>query len=317
MGANKTKSLDLRRQVVAAYESGLSGTYAQTAVLFGVGRATVNRWLRRKRQSGDVKPLPRPGNNPRRVDLNWLRAHAQQHPDARLVDRVQAWQAHGGMRVHIATMSKAMRTIGWTYKKKTPMARERERPDVIAKRDAFKAEQPAFEPAKLVFVDESGFRLGGTPRYGWAQRGCDAPGSHVQGKWESVTMVGAVALDGFRGFMTVDSATSNDVFMAFVSHQLVPRLNHGDIVVMDNLTAHKSKPVIEAIEQAGASVVFTPPYSPEYNPIEKTWAKPKDFIRRLPTLSREAFDKAICAAMAAITAADIKGWVRHAGYAVN
>ena len=110
--------MDLRRRVVEAYDSGLSGTYAQTAELFGVGQATVNRWLRRKRETGDVKPLPRKGNNPRRVDLDWLREHAVQNPDARLIDRVEAWEAHGGVRVHIDTMSASMRAIGWTYKKK-------------------------------------------------------------------------------------------------------------------------------------------------------------------------------------------------------
>jgi transposase len=94
------------------------------------------------------------------------------------------------------------------------------------------------------------------------------------------------------------------------------KLNHGDIVVMDNLTAHKSRTVIETIEQAGASVAFTPPYCPELNAIEKTWAKLKDFIRRLPTLTREAFDTAMCAAMATITADDLRGWVRHCRYAV-
>ena len=272
MGNNKTRSLDLRRRVVAAYESGLSGTYARTAELFGIGTATVHRWLRRKRESGDVRPLPRPGNNPRRVELEWLRQHATDNPEARLVDRVQAWGSHSGIRVHVDTMSKAMRAIGWTYKKKTPMARERERPDVNAKQEAFRVQQASLDPAKLVFVDESGFRLGGTPRYGWALRGCDSPGSHVQGKWETVTMVGAIALDGFRGFMTSDSGTSNDVFLAFVRQQLAPRLKPGDVVVLDNLSAHKNKAVMEAIEAVGARVAYTPPYSPEFNPIEKTCA---------------------------------------------
>jgi len=197
------------------------------------------------------------------------------------------------------------------------MARERERPDVIEKQGIFKSKQPSLAPSKLVFVDESGFRLGGTPRYGWALRGQDAPGSHVQGRWETVTMVGALALNGFRGFMTVDAGTGNDVFQAFVEQQLVLRLEPGDIVVMDNLSAHKSKHIIEAIEAVGASVLFTPPYSPEFNPIEKTWAKIKDLIRRLETMTRDAFDAAVSTAMEAITMEDRQGWFKHAGYSVN
>lgn len=197
------------------------------------------------------------------------------------------------------------------------MARERERPDVKQKQQKFLEKQAQLNPEKLVFVDESGFRLGGTPRYGWAPRGDDAPGSHVQGKWENVTMVGAMALDGFRGFMTIDSGTSADVFLAFVEQQLVPRLCSDDIVVMDNLNAHKTPKVIEAIEAAGACVLFTPPYSPEFNPIEKAWGKLKDGLRRLNTLTRDAFDDAVAATMDSISVHDRTGWFEHAGYAIN
>jgi hypothetical protein len=124
--------------------------------------------------------------------------------------------------------------------KKTPCAREREREDVKAKREAFLAGQDALDPARLIFLDESGFRLGSPPHYGWAVRGEKSPGQSVQGSWETMTMVGALALDGFRGFMTIDAGTSAEVFRAFVNHQLVPSLRKGDIVVMDNLSAHKT-----------------------------------------------------------------------------
>ena len=109
--------IELRKRIVEAYDSGRSGSYEQTAELFGVGRATVSRLLRRYRESGDVKPLPVGGNYPRQVDLDWLREHAQQEPDARLVDRVEAWEKVSGRRVASSTMSNAMRAIGWTHKK--------------------------------------------------------------------------------------------------------------------------------------------------------------------------------------------------------
>ena len=197
------------------------------------------------------------------------------------------------------------------------MARERDCPDVIEKQKQFSDKQPLLDPHKLVFVDESGFRLGGTPRYGWAPRGVDAPGSHVQGHWETMTMVGAIGLDGFRGFMTIDSGTSVDVFTAFVEQQLVPNLRSGDTVVMDNLNAHNNSHVRRAIESAGAKVLFIPPYSPEFNPIEKTWGKLKDGLRRLDTLTREAFDKAVATVMNSISEDDLLGWFAHAGYAIN
>lgn len=110
--------IELRQRIVAGYTSGLSGTYEATAEMFGVGRATISRLLRRYRTTGGVDPLPIGGNYPRQVDLDWLRAHAQQQPDARLIDRIADWEKESGRRVASSTMSKAMRTLGWTHKKR-------------------------------------------------------------------------------------------------------------------------------------------------------------------------------------------------------
>lgn len=111
-------SLDLRRRLVAAYRSGLTATYEAAAEMFGVGRATVSRTLRRERETGDVQLKPRGGNRKRVVDDGWLAAHAAAAPDARLVDRVAAWLAHSGKRVSVSAMHGAMLRIGWTHKKR-------------------------------------------------------------------------------------------------------------------------------------------------------------------------------------------------------
>lgn len=130
-------------------------------------------------------------------------------------------------------------------------------------------------------------------------------------------MIGAMALDGFRGLMTVNAGTSNDVFQAFVVHELVPHLCPGDLVVMDNLSAHRNATVKRWIEEAGANILFTPPYSPEFNPIEEAWAKLKDILRRAQTLTRQAFDHALAAAIDCIRLQDIRAWVQFAGYSIN
>ena len=111
-------SLDLRRRIVEAYRAERSGTYAETATLFGVGEATVSRLLRVFRETGDVQQKPRGGNNPRRVDLDWLRQHLEMNPDARLIDRVEAWERAGGRHVSLTTMWMAVRACGWTHKKR-------------------------------------------------------------------------------------------------------------------------------------------------------------------------------------------------------
>lgn len=198
--------------------------------------------------------------------------------------------------------------------KKTSIARERDRADVQAKRATFAAAQGQLDVTRLVFLDESGFRLGSPPHYGWAPIGEKSPGKTVEGAWKTITMLGALALDGFRGFMTIDAATDADVFRAFVTHELVPNLRPGDLVVMDNLSAHKDSDVLNTIRAAGANVLFLPPYSPEYNPIEKAWAKMKELLRRLDTLTRDTFDGAVANAMDAVSLHDISAWVEHAGY---
>lgn len=130
-------------------------------------------------------------------------------------------------------------------------------------------------------------------------------------------MLGALALDGFRGFMTIDAGTSTDVFHAFVRHELVPNLRAGDIVVMDNLSAHKNSNVQNLIQDAGCDFLYTPPYSPEFNPIEEAWAKLKDIIRRAETRSRDAFDAAIASAIDLVQLSDIHGWFNFAGYRLS
>ncbi len=112
----KTWSSDLRKIVVEAYKSGRSGSYLETARMFGISAVSVSRWLRQERETGDLEPRPRPGK-PRKMDLEWLRSNAEKFPDARLIDRADAWQTHSGQRVSIDTVSTSLRVIGWTYKK--------------------------------------------------------------------------------------------------------------------------------------------------------------------------------------------------------
>jgi transposase len=183
-------------------------------------------------------------------------------------------------------------------------------------RNAFEAQQHLLNAERLVFLDESGMRLGTPTRYGWAPCGEKAPGKAIHGAWRMVTMLGAIGLDGFRGFANIEAGTSSEVFRAFVIHELVPQLRPGDCVVMDNLSAHRDKLARQAIENAGATILFLPPYSPEWNPIEKLWSKLKEFVRRQVTDSRELFDDAVAAAMDTITVADLRAWFTHYGYKI-
>jgi len=117
--------------------------------------------------------------------------------------------------------------------------------------------------------------------------------------------------------MTVNGAVDGEVFLIYVRAVLVPALSEGDIVVMDNLGAHRVVGVAEAIEAAGARVEYLPPYSPDYNPIEKCWSKIKTYLRKAKARTREALEAALKEALLTITEADARAWFTHCGYPVH
>jgi transposase len=137
-----------------------------------------------------------------------------------------------------------------------------------------------------------------------------APESH--GK--VLTTLGAMSLSGMVASMTVEAATDEDVFEAFLEQVLCPKLKPGDVVVMDNLSVHKMDRVRELIEGAQAELLYLPPYSPDLNPIEKAWSKFKQFLRSAKARTTEALDQAISAALKTITPDNARAWFRHCGY---
>ena len=134
------------------------------------------------------------------------------------------------------------------------------------------------------------------------------------GHWCTTTMISSIRMDGTTACMTVDGATDADVFEAFARSVLVPTLKAGDIVVMDNLSAHKVPRTVRLIEQVGARVLFLPAYSPDLNPIEKMWSKVKEFLRAAKARTEEALWTAIAAALASVTAQDAIGWFASYNY---
>jgi transposase len=139
---------------------------------------------------------------------------------------------------------------------------------------------------------------------------CHAPHGH----WQTTTMISSVRLDGTSACMTVEGATNTEVFRAYVCEILVPALRPGDIVVMDNLGAHKNEHTLERIRQAGAEVRFLPAYSPDLNPIEMMWSKVKALLRKAQARNHSDLLKAIATALCAVTSQDALGWFAACGY---
>jgi transposase len=194
--------------------------------------------------------------------------------------------------------------------KKVLFASERDE----AERAAWRTELAAVHPARLIFVDETGTNLSLTRRYGRAQRGQRVVGHVPRNPGPNVTLVAAMDQDGLCGELTLTGAVDGMAFDAYVQHILVPYLRPGDIVICDNLSAHKRRTARIGIEATGAQLRFLPPYSPDFNPIELAFSKLKAALRTAGARTRAELDQAITAALPTITRQDAAAWFTHCGY---
>jgi transposase len=193
---------------------------------------------------------------------------------------------------------------------KTVKAAEQDREDVAEARRVWRDELAGIDPARLVFIDETGIDTRMTRPYARAARGQRAVGKVPRGRWERLTVIGLVASRG------VAAATGTAVFLAFAEEVLIPALRERPdaLVVMDNLGAHKAEAVRGALDRAGLAHRYLPSYSPDLNPIERAWSKLKTRLRAVGARSREALEAALGPALATITSQDARGWFRLAGY---
>jgi transposase len=165
-----------------------------------------------------------------------------------------------------------------------------------------------------VFIDESGAQTNMTRRRGRAPRGVRVIDKVPHGHWKTTTMISAVRTTGPFAAAIFNGAVDNDVFRAYVRHALVPELKKGDVVILDNLLPHKAAGVREMVEQAGASILYLPPYSPDFNPIENMWSKVKEHLRSAAARTYDALASAVWSGLKRVTPNDCVGYFRHCGY---
>jgi len=175
-------------------------------------------------------------------------------------------------------------------------------------------QQGEIPPGRLVFYDESGATTNMTRLYGRMLNGDRLVDAVPHGHWSTTSMLSCLRLDGSTAAMSLDGATDRLAFETYVERVLVQALRPGDIVVMDNLAPHKSPRVAEWIRKARAELRFLPPYSPDFNPIEKMWSKVKAHLRKAKARTRTALDRAFGQALRSITAQDARGWFASCGY---
>ena len=177
--------------------------------------------------------------------------------------------------------------------------------------------QEMFEWEHFVFIDETWSKTNMTPLYGWAPIGERVIDFVPHGHWKTTTFLAALRHNGLTAPVVVNGAINGELFLAYVEQQLLPTLKPGDVVVMDNLGSHKVAGVEEAIESVGASVLYLPPYSPDFNPIEMVFSKLKTLVRKAKSRTMEDLWRKFGELCDLFSPEECRNYFRHAGYREN
>jgi transposase len=184
------------------------------------------------------------------------------------------------------------------------------------KRAWYRRRVSGIDPKQLIFIDEAAVNTAMTRRFGWA-----APGERVIDKvprnyGAQTSLISAIALRGLVATMSLEGAVDTLAFDAYISEVLRPKLKAGDVVILDNLNVHKASQIEQVAKQRGARVIWLPPYSPDYSPIEQCWSKIKQLLRAAKARTREELESALSEALKLVAKSDICGWFNHCGYPV-
>jgi transposase len=306
----KAYSEDLRERILWAVDQG--HPRAEIVQRFGVSLSTVKRYLKLRRDEGHVRPKAIPGRTPKkRAQVQaGLETQLRAHADATLEQHCEMWEQAHGEPVSRWTMSRAIKQLGWTRKKKSLGAMERNEEE----RATWRKEASKLPAKQLIFLDECGSNIALTPLYARAPKGERARGSVPRNRGKNITLIAALSLEGMGAAMILEGSANATAFELYVEQVLAPSLQAGQILVMDNLQAHKSALARAAIEARGCQVLFLPAYSPDFSPIEEAFSKLKTALRRAGARTREALEEAIAQALLTITAQDAQGWFQHCGY---
>lgn len=167
---------------------------------------------------------------------------------------------------------------------------------------------------KLVFLDESSINLAFTRLYGRAYSNERINEGRPDVRFQRESILSTVRLNGEKCPIIFEGTLNKEIFSEYLEKQLAPTLGEDDIVIMDNCSVHKSKMVLETLKRCRINVLFLPPYSPDYNPIELMWTKVKAYLKKVKARTIETLEKAISEALLLITNEDILNWFKHDGY---
>ncbi|WP_242051428.1 IS630 family transposase [Nostoc sp. FACHB-280] len=315
----KAYSLDLRQKILDTYlQGGIS--QRQLAKRFCVTLSFIEKLLKQYRETGSIAPKVRTEQTPPKLNaeqFNVLKEIVEANNDATLAEIRVILAEKTGVIISISTVDRMLQKMEISLKKKTLHASEKETERVQSLRVQFWLQLQGIPAENLIFIDEAGANLSLIRHSARSKKGKRAHGQRPQKRCKNVSIIGALALKGVISQYSILGATDGLTFEAYISQKLVPRLWAGAYVIIDNCSIHKGAEIEKIIQSAGAKLIYLPPYSPDFSPIENCWSKIKNLLRSIGARSYPDLAKAIETAFSQITLNDIHNWFTHCCYCTS
>ena len=297
-------SEDSKWRILRAVQRGERVT--EVARIFGINRGSVYDIVNQYKETGSLEiRTSQRGRKPEltKEQLEEIRQAAIENPDITLSEIKEKFD----LPVTTECIRQKLHEMGFRRKKKSLYAQERERPDVVQKREEWEKEVKTYEK-KLVYLDESGVNTNLTRLYGWGQSDERVTDKTPLNTPQNTTILSSIRLDGSCVYTTYPGGTTKERFTDYLENILFPTLKENDIIIMDNMRTHHANAVTELAERLHIRILYLPPYSPDLNPIEKMWSKIKSILRKTKARTKEDLQKAVDYAFKKISVSDCEGW---------
>ena len=305
----RTVPMPSRKEILGLYEEGLSTR--EIATRFQISESWARRVKQEHREQGKTRNATTRKRQPKWAPLiPQIKQALAEKPDLTLKELKAQLQT----QLDVGTLCRALKKLKLTLKTKVLKASEQDRPDVAVRRADWKVWQVGLAPERLVFLDETWAKTNMTRPRGRSLEGTRLIAKVPHGHWKTTTFLAALRSAGLTAPLVIDGPVNGDIFLAYVEQHLVPTLKPGDIVIMDNLSSHKRAGVREAIESVGASLMYLPPYSPDFNPIELLFSKFKRLLRSAAERTVEALWETCGKLLDRFSETECRNYFRHCGY---
>jgi transposase len=307
-------SKETREKIIKHNESGAKPQEIAKWLMISVSSVFQIKRLKKETGSIDHRPLNR-GRKPKitEEEITKLVEEIKVNSDITLSEMIEKFS----LKIKKSALSRHLINLGYSFKKKTTYPIERDRPDVVEKREDWQNLQPVLDIDKLVFLDESSVNLAYTRLYGRALKNERINEGVKDVRFQRKSILSTLRFNGETCPIVFDGTLDQHLFAHYVKTRLKPMLADDDILILDSCSVHKSKLVLKTFEECGINAVFLPPYSPDLNPIELFWAKFKTFLKKAKARTQKALYAAINKAFDWVSKSDVLGWFQHCGYSLQ